>query len=419
MATHPIEQRVMIRAEDIPFSRRLIGFCFVMVFDFFYGWSWNTVDLLRPDIRAAFGLSLADVSLMYTTQSAGALIGAVVIGQLADRLGRRNMLFAIMVGYAVSLATGAFVTSLTGLLAHRFVLGLFLGGVFPVAVGIYTGLFDKRLCGKLAGFYNGTFNGSIVAIGFIVGTFGTDWRTLLLIGAGVPLLLSPLAFILIPNDRTTVPHGVVGVQPFPSRFPVAELFAPALRRRTLLIALMVGLNFFAYQAFAGWQSTYLQETLGFTSAVAKATIAWQFTATIIGGFVWGWIADRYGRRVNAVGFVLATLLIAIYLLIGRTPTQLTIIGFVFGLMLPASVIWGPWIAEMFPPHLRSTAASIFNWGRIISLFSPPITAAVAEGFGLAAAMALGGVSWFLAALVWRILPETLDRNPVPVAPTVL
>ena len=74
----------LIRAEDIPFGRRLVAFCFVLIFDFFYGWSWNTVDLLRPDIRAAFGLGLADVSLMYTAQSGGALIGAVVIGQLAD-----------------------------------------------------------------------------------------------------------------------------------------------------------------------------------------------------------------------------------------------------------------------------------------------------------------------------------------------
>lgn len=398
------------RAEDIPFARRVIAFAFIMVFDFFYGWSWNTVDLLRPDIRAAFALSLADVSLMYTAQSAGALVGAIVIGQMADKFGRRNMLFLIMVGYALSLAWGAFAANLTELLAHRFVLGLFLGGVFPVAVSTYTALFDKRLCGKLAGFYNGTFNGSIVAIGFIVSTFGTDWRTLLLIGAGIPLCLAPLAFLLIPDDRKTMPYGITTVAPPSHRLPVADLFTPELRRRTLTIALMVGLNFFAYQAFAGWQSTYLQESLGLTSETAKRLLAWQFTATIIGGFFWGWVADRYGRRANALGFVLAVGMIALYLTIADSETELLVIGFIFGLMLPASVIWGPWLAEMYPAHLRSTATSIFNWGRIISLFSPPITAAVAEGFGLAAAMALGGVSWFLSALVWRLLPETLDRG---------
>jgi MFS family permease len=399
----------MMRAEDIPFRTRLIGFAFLLVFDFFYGWSWNTVDLLRPDIRAAFGLTLEQVSLLYTAQSAGALIGAVIIGQLADKFGRRNALFCIMVGYALSLGAGAYATGLPWLLAHRFVLGLFLGGVFPIAVGTYTALFDKRLCGRLAGFYNGTFNGSIVAIGFIVSTFGTDWRALLLWGSAIPLLLAPLAFVLIPNDRKTIPFGITALPPPPRRFPAAELFGPGLRRRTLLVALMVGLNFFGYQAFLGWQTTYLQETLGLSSAVAKGLLGWQFAATIAGGFFWGWVADRFGRRTNALGFALLVAMMLAYLNFAVDVAQLRWMGVGLGLLLPASVIWGPWLAELFPAHLRSTATSIFNWGRIISLFAPPITAAVAAEFGLQAAMYLGAASFALATLVWRLLPETLER----------
>lgn len=409
----------MTRAEDIPFAKRIATFAFLMIFDFYYGWAWNTVDVLRPDIRTALDLSLRQAALMYTAQSAGALVGALVIGQLADRLGRRNTTFGIMVGYAVSLLAGAYVGSLAQLLGQRFVLGIFLGGVFPVAVSIYTALFDRRLCGRLAGFYNGTFNGSVVVLGLFVSTLGvTDWRLLLWLGAVPPLVLAPLTFLLVPNDRRTIPYGITQEQSATRKLPVAELFAPALRRRTLLIALMVGLNFFAYQAFAGWQTTYLQDTMGLTSAQAKGLLAWQFGATIAGGFLWGWVADRFGRRVNALGFVGATALIALYLGVGETLSQLRLIGIAFGLLYPASVIWGPWIAEMYPSHLRSTAASIFNWGRIISLFSPPITAAVAEGFGLGAAMALGGVAWFAAALVWRLLPETLDRegSATPVVP---
>lgn len=405
--------RPMIRAEDIAFSRRLTAFAFLMVFDFFYGWAWNTVDLLRPDIRAALGLTLPQVSLMYTAQSAGALVGAVIIGQLADKVGRRNMLFAIMVGYSIVLAAGSQVVDLTWLLVDRFALGLCLGGVFPVAVGIYTALFDKRLCGRLAGFYNGTFNGSIVVIGFIVATWGTDWRALLWGGAIVPLLAAPLAFVLIPDDRRTIPHGITAAPPSPTRFPAAELFSQALRRRTLLVALMIGLNFFGYQATFGWQTTYLQEEIGLTSSVAKGLLGWQFAATVAGGFLWGWFADRYGRRTNALGFALLVAMIAVYLIFGRTIGQLRILGIGIGLLLPASVIWGPWLAELFPAHLRSTAASIFNWGRIISLFSPPITAAVAAGFGLHAAMAMGAASFSLAAIVWRSLPETLERRPKP------
>lgn len=402
----------MTRAEDIPLVRRVAAFVFLMIFDFFYGWAWNTVDVLRPDIRASFGLSLTQASLMYTAQSSGALIGALIIGQLADKLGRRNTLVTIMIGYALCLAAGTIVGDLTQLLAQRFALGLCLGGVFPVAVGIYTGLFDRRLCGRLAGFYNGTFYGSIAVLGFVASTFHiADWRTLLWIGAIPPLLLAPLAFLIVPDDRRTIPFGIEGRQQAPSKLPIAELFAPAWRSRTLRIALMIGLNFFAYQAFAGWQTTYLQDVRGIASPLAKEMIAWQFGATIIGGFLWGWFADRFGRKANALGFVGTAVTIALYLTIGDTPGELRALGILFGLMLPASVIWGPWLAELYPAHLRSTAASIFNWGRLISLFSPPVTAAVAERLGLGVAMSMAAISFTLAAIVWRTLPETLAREP--------
>ncbi len=75
------------------------------------------------------------------------------------------------------------------------------------------------------------------------------------------------------------------------------------------------------------------------------------------------------------------------------------------------MVWGPWLAELYPPHLRSTASSIFNWGRLVSFFAPLITGAVAGRFGFRAAMLLGAVTFVVAALIWLSLPETLCRQP--------
>jgi nitrate/nitrite transporter NarK len=79
-------------------------------------------------------------------------------------------------------------------------------------------------------------------------------------------------------------------------------------------------------------------------------------------------------------------------------------------MLSASAIWGPWLSELYPPHLRSTAASIYNWGRVISMMAPLITAPMAEVLGLAPVMCLASVSFLLAAVIWFRLPETVKHS---------
>ena len=48
----------MIRAEDISKGRRIAALCFLLVAYFFYAWSWNTVDILRPYIKESLNLSL-------------------------------------------------------------------------------------------------------------------------------------------------------------------------------------------------------------------------------------------------------------------------------------------------------------------------------------------------------------------------
>ena len=401
----------MIRAEDIALQRRVAAFGFFMVADFFYGWSWNTADVLRPDIRASLDLTLTEAGSMYSAQGLGALFGAVIIGQLADRLGRRNALFGIMIGYGLALGWGAFVGSYGELMAQRFTLGLFLGGVFPTVVGLYTCLFDRSVCGKLAGFYNGTFNASVFVLGMLANRFHIgDWQTLLLMGAIPALVLAPLAYVFVPNDRKIIPYGALDYDPTPrSKLPVIELFQNGLWKQTLLIALMVGLNFFGSQAFTGWQTTYLTEVAGVDGPAAKEMFGWQFAAAVVGGFAWGAFSDRFGRKVNAAGFAIGALTVTAYVSMDGSVPMLFALGCAYGFMIAASVIWGPWIAELYPPHLRSTAASIFNWGRLISFFAPLVTGRVAEAYGLNAAMGLAAIAFGLATIVWLTLPETLNR----------
>ena len=407
-----------IRAEDVPSARRWMAFAFLMVAEFFYGWSWNTVDVLRPQIRESLGLTLTQAGSAYTAQSLGALVGAVILSQIADRYGRRRTLFFVVSGFAIFGGLGTFVGSYAQLLGQRFFLGFFLGAIFPVLIATYMSLFPSTMRGKLAALGQGTYNLSVVALGWAYGTNvgQNDWHFPLWAGAIPPLLIAPLVFVFIPDDRFMRPWGADNAPPPSKRLPVVELFTPQLVRRTMLLFLLVGLNFFAYQAFAGWVTTYLKEVKQYAPEIISRIVYWQFIGAVFGGFFWGWFSDRYGRRLSAIGFFLGGISVLVYLTALQTPTQLQYGGAVWGFMITASVAWAPWMSELFPAHLRSTAMSIFNWGRLISMTAPLVTGAVADAYGLTSAMLLSAGAFMLGGVVWLMIPETVVRRSKTGAP---
>lgn len=406
--------KVMLDARQIPVSRKVAALAFLLVAYFFYAWSWNTVDILRPYIKDSLGLTLTQSGSLYTMQSIGAILGAVVMGQVADKIGRRNALVISMFGYGSFLLAALLVTDYGQLIFQRIALGFFMGSMFPIAVGIYSGLFARDVRGRIAGVVLGVYNLAVAALGFVsAATLGAgySWTVLLWAGA-VPIAIALFAFVIIPDDRRLIPmDGKTGGEAIAkAKLPITELFAPGVVKQTIKLAVMTGLNFFAYQAFTGWATTYLKSDRAIPDAVVGNVLGWQFIGAALGGLVWGWISDRFGRRIAGSGFVFAAAIIPVYLFVPMSVTLLEVTGFTYGVMLSCSAIWGPWLSELYPPHLRSTAASIFNWGRVISMTAPLITAPLAEHFGLAPVMCLASISFLAAAAIWFNLPETVVRR---------
>jgi MFS family permease len=401
---------VLTRAEDLPLGRRIASFAFIATAYFFYAWSFNTVDVLRPYIAEDLGLDIQAVSYIYTAQSLGALIGAIVNAQLADRFGRRNALFLVMIAYGLSLAAGALVSDYPQLLAQRFALGYFTGSMFPIAVGLYPGLFEQRRRGLLAGLLLCSYNLAVTVQGE-AGRYvlDFDWKILLWVGL-IPVALAPLAYVFVPDDKKLIPWGGHSGGKL-QKLPMAELFQPAFRSRTLLVIAMTGLNFFAYQAFNGWHTTFLKDTLALSGDAIGRLVAATFLGGLVGSLSWGVFADRFGRKVNLIGFVAAAALIILYLTVPMSVGARQVAIFAYGFFVSASVIWGPWLAELYPTHLRATAASLFNYGRIVSFAAPPLTAALSAEIGLTSTMLIGAPIFLIAAFVWSRLPETLEKKP--------
>ena len=375
---------------------------YLVALQFLYSWAWSSSDVLRPLFRQLYSLSLAEAGSAYSAQVTGALVGALWIGKVEHRLGRRNALALIGIGCGLAMAAGAAVDGLAGLIAQRLLLGLFMGAVFPVTIGVIADLFPASRRGRLASLIDGTYFAAIVVLGWAgAALMQADWRLLfwpigllfMMLGAGARLL--PIA------DH----HGGR-----PGSAPrLAGLFAPALRRRTAALAAMIAVNACSHQAFSGWITVYLVEVERVTEAAVAATLTAQYSGAVLGCAAWGVLVDRFGRRAGGFGMAASALFCLLFLAAGPLALK-QLAAFGFGLSFAAVVTIGPWLAELYPPALRAPATSIFQWGRFASLVAPPISGALAAIVGLPAVMACAGAGLMLSAWIWRRLPETVPRR---------
>ncbi|CAH8189457.1 membrane hypothetical protein [Vibrio aestuarianus] len=86
----------------------------------------------------------------------------------------------------------------------------------------------------------------------------------------------------------------------------------AYRKLTITCLLLAGLNFYGYQFFSGFVTTYLKEVRQFDGSTIGIIFSISAFGSLFGAWVWGAIADKYGRKVNAFGFILAGVMASVF-----------------------------------------------------------------------------------------------------------
>lgn len=399
--------------EATSLQRRIAAYLVVLIGYLFYCYNFNLVDYVRPYLVSDYGFTLTQTATFSIAANIGITIGALGWASFVARTGLKRSVFVVAAAIGSIAVLQAVSTGFSAWFGLRGLMAAALGGYYVVATGLVVALFPPSARGRLIALNSATYPLSNILLGGLGGALGdANWHVLVWLGA-VPLLVAPIAFLLVPREAA-VPAG----DDLP-RAPIVggwrAMLSPQLRWITIGCVLLSGIDFTGYQLFASFITVYARETLRYSAVAVGATVAMLGTGSLAGGFFWAWLSDRFGRRSAAVGYVITAAAVALFLFGGLTGPALNLAALAFGIGMSCTSAWGVWFAELFPEHLRPYGASLFHAGHAVAMVAPLYFALASPVIGLRLTMATAALVYLAGAALWVALPETLGHHRKPAA----
>ncbi|HET9361043.1 MAG TPA: MFS transporter [Vicinamibacterales bacterium] len=381
------------------------------------GFDAQAMGFVAPALSADLQIARSVLGTVISAGLVGMMVGALVSGPVADRIGRRPVLVACALVFGAGSLLTATAQSVEGLAAFRALTGLGMGGAMPNAIALTSEYMPRRRRGTavtwmICGFSLGAAVGGFVAAE-IIPRFG--WEAVFVVGGVAPILIAGAAFLWLPDSiRFLVVKGgederarrylqriAPGVALPPAlsagvdedhsggAFVVRQLFTERRAAGTVLIWVVYFMNLLNLYFLNSWLPTIISDA-GIPVETANRLTALFQLGGIGGALILGAVLDRIfsfwilaGCYLWAAGsvYLIGTAASIPALAITITCAGLAIIG---GQNACHAVT-----AEFYPARIRSTGVGwALGIGRIGSIVGP-----VVGGLLLAQGTPIGQVFW--------------------------
>src|ERR671919_2415602 len=132
----------------------------------------TVVGSLGPALQRddTLGLTAGQIGWAASAYIAGAVLGAIYFGRLADKLGRKRMFMVTLIVYLIATVLTAFTWDITSFAFCRFLTGFGIGGEYAAINSAIDELIPARVRGRVDLAINGTF-----WIGAAIGALLSVW----------------------------------------------------------------------------------------------------------------------------------------------------------------------------------------------------------------------------------------------------
>ena len=307
-------------------------------------------------------------AMLLNFQLVGLLVGGLLWGMYADKVGRVKALFGSIAVYGVATFANAYVTSVEQYAVCRLIAGIGAGGEAGVTIALVSEIArrEKRAYGIIYVAVAGALAAVVAAMLVRV----VEWQTMYVIGGGMALVLLAARWLVAESDiflsASKTKNVALGNLSLILRHPE--------RRIRFLACCLLGMPLWFLGSVVVFFAPEITAEMGFTPPFTSAEVG-MFGALgiVFGDVLWAWLSQVLQSRKRAMALSLGSaslmlLLFTVYPLEGNA-AALKAVLLVVGICTGLPALYMTMVAEQFGTNVRglvtSTATNIMRATSIV------------------------------------------------------
>ncbi len=391
---------------------------------FLDGYDLSVISFAIYFIEHEMSLSSVETGLVTASSLIGMIFGAILFGWLSDKVGRSRIMGIDLIFFAVFGITSALSQNFIQLFISRLLLGVGIGGDYPVSSTLVAEFSPsisrgKYLTGSVSMYWAGTLVSALITLLTLpLGAY--YWRWVFLFGALISIPIILIRIRLIESPRWLISRGVLKDSNLPKQEDEnkgIKGYLDLFKGNVLFVTLFVSLVWFLFDVASygiGLYYPLILREFAFpsNSEVLYGTMVISVGA-IIGYIIAEFLIDSLGRRIVLL-FGLGAM--SLLLILGGIVKIYGLALVPYFMTFVALEQWAGAVTlfyptELFPTSVRSSgqgfATSISRIGAVLGVFYFPI---MVKDLGFSTSLLVFGITCIIAFIISILMAKETKRK---------